>query len=152
MKYLVCFFLFGIITALSAQSDSLYRFQATAVMEDCSDRIVDGSNKACLKRVIIAYVERHFNYPEEALQRGVEAHLKVTFTLMPDGTTRYAALTQKSKNRYWLRFWLRKYARQIDNEALRVIKEMELDSTPVEGGQPSAITFTQPIRVKKEFL
>ena len=79
------------------------------------------------------YIKDNLNYPEEAMDEGFEGITQITFVVTKDGQVTQARISKSSGNR------------EMDYEALRVIKKMPRWIPGKQNGQTVSVMLNIPI-------
>ena len=119
----VLFFSFTTSTAQTKKNDML--FSVVEVMPQ-----YPGGQIAMLK-----YIMENIKYPEQAMKKGIQGRVVVSFIVEKDGRISNVRL-------------LRSVESSLDKEAVRVVKSMPKWSPGKQNGKPVRVRFNVPVMFK----
>lgn len=88
----------------------------------------------CFKEKIMRHIQKHFNYPQEAEEKGVEGRVNIVFTIDKEGNI--VNITKRGPNKL------------LENEAARIIKRLPKMVAGRYGNKNVNVPFSMPITFK----
>ena len=85
------------------------------------------------ENALIAYIAKHLQYPQVALEQEIQGVVKLRFVVMPDGTVGDVVIQQGLES-------------HCDKEAVRVVKSLPRFIPGKQQGKPVAVWYSLPIR------
>lgn len=85
------------------------------------------------ENALIAYIAKHLQYPQIALEQEIQGVVKLRFVVMPDGTVGDVVIQQGLES-------------HCDKEAVRVVKSLPRFIPGKQQGKPVAVWYSLPIR------
>ncbi|MCF8331705.1 MAG: energy transducer TonB [Bacteroidales bacterium] len=82
---------------------------------------------------LMAYLNRNIHYPKEAMEKGIEGTVYVTFVIEKDGSVNKVQI-------------LRGIGKACDEEAMRVIRNMSRWKPGFQRGKPVRVQYNIPIK------
>ncbi|MEC7770754.1 MAG: M56 family metallopeptidase [Bacteroidota bacterium] len=101
------------------------------IFPGCEDAV---DKKACFQEKMQAHIRKHFRYPEEAQEQGVQGRVSVLFTIDTNGEIS----TIKKRGPHEI----------LENEAVRIIKRLPAMQPGKHEGQVVKVPFAIPITFK----
>jgi protein TonB len=121
------------------------------VLRGCED-MKDQSNEAlrtCFQQGVIRHVAKNFKFPEEARKKSMGAKIFVAFIIEKDGSISGVEVlkgaTDTYRNSSAKKF---RIAKEIDEEAMRVVRSIEISKPAIQRGKPVRMSFVLPINAK----
>ena len=104
--------------------------------------------KACLQRYVLQHIGKNYSYPKRARKERVEAKIYVNFVVERDAKVRQVELLRSAESQYaeGSKDEL-KAAKEIDQEAIRVIKSLQFEEPAIQKGKAVRMAYTVPINV-----
>ena len=115
----------------SAESVPFATIDEAPVFPGCED-VVD--KKACFTEKVTEHVRKHFRYPEEAQEQGIQGRVSLLFHIDENGDI--AAIKTRGPSPI------------LEAEAKRIITRLPKMSPGMQDGKPSAVVFAIPITFK----
>ncbi len=121
------------------------------VIKGCAN--LDAENqeqqRECMQHNIVKHVGANFKYPENARKRGIQAKIYVGFVIEKDGSISSIEIYKGAEDAYKdANKKSRAAAKQLDEEAIEVIKSLEFLEPAMQKGKPVRMSFTMPINAK----
>ncbi len=119
-------------------SDEILNFavvESVPVFPGCENESTNEAKKACFQQQLLKYVSRNFNFPEMAKQMGIQGRVYVNFVIEKNGGISNAEV-------------VRGVDPLLDDEALRVVKNLPKMTPAKQRGKPVRMSFTLPINAK----
>lgn len=114
-----------------AQTD---KDSATAPVQKTADVITQPEFKGGIEKMY-EYINRNFQYPEEAQRRSVKGKMEVEFTVEKSGDITYVGI-------------LKGLDEAIDQEVLKLLKAMPRWTPATKNGQPVRYKVSMPITIR----
>lgn len=114
----------------------------------CTDTLVFNTNKKvqeCLNKYMQEVAIRNFQYPELAKDQGVKGRIFVQFIIERDGSISNAQIVRGIRGKYEDGTEAHVGARQLEDEAIRVVKLFEIIEPATQLGKPVRVKFIFPI-------
>ncbi len=105
--------------------------------------------QACFSEHMIKMVSSNYQYPKKARKAGLSAKIYVNFIIEKDGSISNVEVLKGAGTKYEnapRKF--RKMAKEMDNEAMRVIKLLKIASPGMQKGKAVRIQYCMPINLK----
>ena len=96
----------------------------------------NGNARACFNQMMQRHISKNFNYPEEAIERGIEGQVNVMFTVSEDGSI--IDIRKKGPNKL------------LENEVERMIKKLPKMTPGNYGGKDVNVPYSIPVTFKLE--
>ncbi|HZH73806.1 MAG TPA: energy transducer TonB [Mariniphaga sp.] len=122
IKWLILLFLFGVLLNIPVTGQE----NSPTVLVDKMPEFPGGED------ALKAYLTDSIKYPEEAIAKGIEGKVYVTFTIGKDGQVKNSKIA-KGVNPL------------LDNESLRVVKNMPAWEPGSKDGTPLDVLITLPV-------
>ena len=132
---------------LNAQADFI-NVEKKPVIYGCEYYKSPEENFKCMQLEIQRHIARNFRYPEAARVRGVQGKVYVCFTIDKSGNVKDVEVVKGIREKYWLRWWLKKYAQLIEEESTRVVSLLEFKEPAYNEGEAVAVMYTVPINAR----
>jgi len=94
----------------------------------------EADKRSCFNEMMQRHIKKNFKYPAPAVETGLQGRVYITFTIAEDGSIKDI--------RY------RGPAKILENEALRIIKELPKMTPGKQRGRPVPVPFSIPITFK----
>jgi protein TonB len=144
------------IIATEPEEDQKFEFDVVEkipVIRGCANLTAETQEqqRECMQHHLVKHVGENFKYPEKARQYGVQAKIYVNFVIERDGSVSSVTVIRGATDAY------KKYskkkrqaARDLDDEAKRVIRSLQFLEPAVQRGKPVRMSFTMPINARLE--
>jgi len=87
-------------------------------------------------KALIAYINNEMNYPKQCIKDKADGRASLNFVVTKEGDIKNVIVTRSSGNR------------QLDNEAIRLVKQMPRWTPGKQNGQPIAVSYSLPVTFK----
>lgn len=105
--------------------------------------------KECMQYNIAKHVGDNFQFPEDARKHGVQGKIFVTFIVEKNGELSNISILKGVEREYKnANKKKRSAAKDLDKEAIRVIKLLEFEAPAYQKGKPVRMQYTMPINAK----
>ena len=112
----------------------------------------DGSNeelKLCFQTHVLNHIAKKFKYPKSARRLGIHCRIFVNFIIEKDGSISSVEAVRSAESQYTDKPADElSAARELDEEAIRVIKKLKIKKPAYQRGKPVRMSFTIPINLK----
>lgn len=119
-------------------SDEILNFavvESVPVFPGCEDKKTNAEKKACFEQQIMKFVGKEFEFPEMARQMGIQGRVYVNFVIEKDGSISNPEV-------------VRGVDKMLDDEALRVVRQLPKMKPAKQRGKPVRMSFMLPINAK----
>ncbi len=126
------------IIAEEEEEDEVYNFQVVetqAVYPGCEKYKTKQQKYLCFQKNIMKHVKKNFCYPEIAKEMGIQGRVIVQFVIGKDGQISKVSI-------------LRGIDKNLDNEAMRIVKELPKMQPAKQRGKAVPVSFMLPITFK----
>lgn len=104
---------------------------------------------SCMQSYIMGQVSRQFTFPDSARKHGISARIYVTFIIEKDGEVREIKVIKGAAEAFKnAEEPLQKAAKEVDEEALRVVRDLRFTKPAFHRGKAVRMSFTLPINAK----
>lgn len=120
------------------ESDEVLSFavvESVPIFPGCEDSKNNAERKMCFQQKILQFVSREFKFPEMARQMGIQGRVYVMFVIEKNGKITNVEV-------------VRGVDPLLDDEAVRVVKELPKLTPAKQRGKPVRMSFTLPINAK----
>tara|TARA_R110002096_G_scaffold320151_1_gene514217 strand:+ start:603 stop:1103 length:501 start_codon:yes stop_codon:yes gene_type:complete len=155
-----CVFAFGafaqeeIVVSKEPSDDQKFQFNVVEkipVIKGCGSLSTTDQEqqKECMQYNIVKHVGDNFEFPENARMRGIQAKIYIGFVIERDGSISNVEIYKGAESAYKdAKKKKRAAAKELDKEAIRVIKLLEFLEPAYQKGKPVRMSFTMPINAK----
>lgn len=157
--FTICLFAFGAFaqedtTANSEERSEILNFavvETVPVMKGCGT--LSSENQAevriCFTQKLTEHVNKHFQFPVEARKLGVQGKVYVSFVVSETGEIENIELPRSIESQYLDEAEDKKSAaKELDEEAIRIIKLIQIEKPAMQRGKPVRMSFTMPISAR----
>ncbi len=141
-------------TAKSAERSEVVNFavvETVPLIKGCETISTENHDemKRCFTTKLFEHVNKHFQFPEAARQLGVGGKVYISFVVEEDGTisnidiARSAAINYTDSSQE-----IQNAAKLLDEEAIRIIKMIQIEKPAMQRGKPVRMSFTMPINAQ----
>lgn len=119
-------------------SENIFNFavvEAVPVAPECDEQESNAALKICFQQSILNQVAKNFNYPKEERKAGIQGRIYVNFIIEKDASISTVEV-------------LRGVSENLDREAVRVVKALNIDKPAIQRGKPVRMSFTLPINAQ----
>ncbi len=109
--------------------------ESVPVFPGCEDASTNDEKKMCFQQQMQRHVNKNYNFPEMARQMGIQGKVYVNFVIEKDGSISNAEV-------------VRGVDPLLDDEAVRVIKNLPKMTPAKQRGKPVRMSFTMPFNLK----
>ncbi len=105
--------------------------------------------RECMQYQIAKHVGENFEFPEKTRQMGIQGKIYITFVIEKNGKLSNVNISKGVEHDYkGAGRKVRAAAKELDKEAIRVIKLLEFLEPAFQRGKPVRMSFTMPINAK----
>ncbi len=105
--------------------------------------------RECMEHHIAKHVGDNFTFPEKARQKSIQARIFISFVVEKNGNVSSIRVLKGAEDAYKDASKKKKAAaKELDKEAIRVIKLLEFLEPAMQKGKPVRMSFTMPINAK----
>lgn len=115
------------------------------IIEGCQDLETYTAQSDCFQSGVVNYVANNFKYPSKAYAKGVEAKIYIDFIVEKDASISNVKVLRGAEDKYRENKSLIKYARQLDEAAIAVVKELPMAAPAMQRDDAVRMRFTLPI-------
>jgi len=127
-----------IIEVEEEASDEILNFavvESVPIFPGCEGEKTNADKKACFERQIMKFVANNFEFPEMARQMGIQGRVYVNFVIEKNGSISNPTV-------------VRGVDKLLDDEAMRVVKNLPKMKPAKQRGKPVRMSFMLPINAK----
>lgn len=106
--------------------------EKTAVLSGCEAINETSELRSCFSKKMLKYIAKEFKFPAEAQKLGIQGRIYISFVIEKNRSISNIEI-------------LRGVDPLLDQEAIRVIKELKILKPAMQGGKPVRMSYTQAI-------
>jgi protein TonB len=105
--------------------------------------------KACFNNAMIKLVSENYKFPDAARRAGLSTKIYINFVIEKDGTISNVEVLKGAADKYKDHSKkTRKKAKELDQEAIRVVKLIKIAEPGTQRGKPIRVQYSMPFNLK----